>query len=315
MDLVNIAAAGCAFLAVLLVTIGFYQATARGRSRAQERMDQLQAYGQRAQTEGGVPLALRRQGSVWAERTLRDLDRAGVALKLHEYLALRGLMAVAFMIVGFALVGTSAFAALLAIVFGVVGFMLPPLYVRMRIQQQINKLNDQLEEMLTMVSSSLKAGFGLLQAFDLAAEQIPPPISVELKRLIRDTHMGATLEDAIIAMGERVGSYDLDMVITAVLIQRAVGSNLAEVLDNVAHTIRERIRIKGEINTLTAQKRLSGWIVGLMPLLVVGLFYLTDPEYMRLLFTTGVGRFLIILAAGLNITGLYITRRITAIEV
>lgn len=313
MDGITFAAAGAAFVAVLMITVGFYQATAGSRSRAQLRMDQLEAYSQPRET--GVPLALRQQGSAWAKRTLRDLERAGIALKLHEYMALRVLLAVAFAAVAFVVGGAQVFAAAMALILGVFGFMLPAIHLRVRIQQQINKLNDQLEEMITMVSNSLKAGFGLLQAFDLAAEQLQPPISTEMKRLIRDTRLGATLEDALESMGERVGSYDLDMVITAVLIQRSVGSNLSEVLDNVAHTIRERVRIRGEINTLTAQKRLSGWIVGLMPLAVIGLFFVTDPSYMSLLFTTGVGRLLLMLAAMLNIIGMLITRRIVSIEV
>jgi tight adherence protein B len=193
--------------------------------------------------------------------------------------------------------------------------MSPAFYVRMRIGRQVRKFNDQLEGMLTMVSSSLRAGFGLMQALELAAEQLQPPMSTELRRFMRDTRMGASIEEALEAMRERVGSYDLDVIVTAILIQRSVGSNLSEVLEKVAHTIRERVRIKGEINTLTAQKRLSGWIIGLMPAAFVILMLAINFEYMSVLFTDPVGRLLLILAVALDIIGILIIRRIVNVEI
>jgi tight adherence protein B len=193
--------------------------------------------------------------------------------------------------------------------------MLPAFYVRARIGRQIRKFNDQLEGMLTMVSSSLRAGFGLMQALDLAAEQLQPPMSTELHRLQRDTRMGASIEEALENLRERVGSYDLDVIVTAILIQRSVGSNLSEVLEKVAHTIRERVRIKGEINTLTAQKKLSGFIIGLMPVAFVLMMLAINFEYMSLLFTDPLGRILLILAVGLDIAGILIIKRIVSVDI
>jgi tight adherence protein B len=169
--------------------------------------------------------------------------------------------------------------------------------------------------MLTMVSSSLRAGFGLMQALDLAAEQLQPPMSTELHRLLRDTRMGASIEEALENLRERVGSYDLDVIVTAILIQRSVGSNLSEVLEKVAHTIRERVRIKGEINTLTAQKKLSGFIIGLMPVAFVLMMLAINFEYMSLLFTDPLGRILLILAVGLDIAGILIIKRIVSVDI
>jgi len=243
------------------------------------------------------------------------LERAGLALKIHEYVALRALTGLIAFLVVLALGGGNALFLLLGVLAGVGGFMLPPLYVRMRISRQVRKFNSQLEEMITMVSNSLRAGFGLLQAFDLAAEQLQPPISTELHRLLRDIRVGATLEDALGAMSERVGSYDLDVIITAILIQRSVGSNLAEVLDKVAYTIRERVRLKGEINTLTSQKKLSGLVVGLMPPAIMLIIMAMSFEYMEPLFTTGTGRVLLAIAVGLDIAGIIAIRRIVSIEI
>ncbi len=306
-------AAAVAFLGVLLVIVGFYQA--RGsESAARRRLRTLERY-TAPQADGSTPLALRDRGSAWAERTRSELDRAGLALKLHEYVTMRVLVGLLAFAVVLLLGGATTVAVLLALAAGGGGYMLPAFYVRGRIGKQVRKFNNQLEDMLTMVSNSLRAGFGLLQAFDLAAEQAQPPMSTELNRLLRDTRMGASVEEALQNMGERVGSYDLDVVITAILIQRSVGSNLSEVLDKVAHTIRERTRIKGEINTLTAQKRLSGFVVGLMPAAFVLLMLVISFDYMSTLFTDPLGRLLLIVAVALDIIGVAVIKRIVSIEI
>ena len=302
-----------AFLGVLLIVIGFYQARG-GKSSAQRRLETLERYST-PQAEGAVPLALREQGSAWTERTRSQLERAGLALKLHEYVALRVLAALVAFVVVLALGNGHVIAFLLGIVVGVVGYMLPAFYVRMRITRQVRKFNDQLADMLTMVSNSLRAGFGLLQGIELAAEQAQPPMSTELRHLLRDTRMGASIETALESMGERVGSYDLDVVITAILIQRSVGSNLSEVLDQVAHTIRERARIQGEINTLTAQKKFSGLIIALMPVAFVLMMLVINFDYMSALFTDPLGRFLLAVAIVLDIVGILTIKRIVTVDI
>jgi len=302
-----------AFLGVLFLVIGYHQA--RGsKSSARHRLESLERYSA-PQTESAVPLALREQGSAWAEQTRSQLERAGLALKLHEYVALRVLVALVTFVVVLALGNGHPIAFLLGIVVGVVGYMLPAFYVRMRITRQVRKFNDQLADMLTMVSNSLRAGFGLLQGLDLAAEQAQPPMSTELRHLLRDTKMGASIETALESMGERVGSYDLDVVITAILIQRSVGSNLSEVLEKVAHTIRERARIQGEINTLTAQKKLSGLIIALLPVAFVVMMMAINYEYMSVLFTDPLGRFLLFVAITLDVIGILLIKRIVSVEI
>ncbi len=302
-----------AFLGVLLLVIGYYQSRG-GKSSARHRLETLERYSA-PQAESAVPLALREQGSAWAERTRSQLERAGLALKLHEYVALRVLLALVAFVVVLALGNGHALAFLLGIVAGVIGYMLPAFYVRTRIARQMRKFNDQLADMLTMVANSLRAGFGLLQGLDLAAEQSQPPMSTELHHLLRDTRMGASIETALESMGERVGSYDLDVIITAILIQRSVGSNLSEVLEKVAHTIRERARIQGEINTLTAQKKLSGVVIGLMPPAVVVMMLTVNFDYMSVLFTDPFGRFLLAVAIALDIAGILIIKRIVSIDI
>ena len=307
-------ASAAAFLGVLLIIVGFHQAGGLAISAQRRRLEKLEIY--TAPTgDISVPLALRQQGSAWMERTQNDLTRAGLALKLHEYMAFRILVGVA----AFALILTAGQSSGLAVVVGLAigafAFMVPAFFVRRRISKQVERFNDQLDEMLTMVSNSLRAGFGLLQAFDLSAEQAQPPMSTELHRLLRDTRMGSSLESALEKMGERVGSYDLDVVITAMLIQRSVGSNLSEVLEKVAYTIRERARIKGEISTLTAQKRLSGWVIGLMPAAFMALMLAISFDYMSVLFSDPAGRVLLLTAIILDVIGIMAIRRIVAVDI
>lgn len=303
-----------AFLGVLLIVTAVLQERL-GFSAARRRLEALAAYASPEERRSVDP-ALRRRSGAWAERTRADLERAGLALKLHEYLALR----LVFALLGFLLVVLAGGAHPLAFLIGIpaagIGFMLPALYVRVRMAREISKFNAQLEPMITMVSNSLRAGFGLLQSLDLAAEQLQPPMSTELRRLLREVRMGATLDDVLEAMSQRVNSYDLDVIVTAIHIQRSVGSNLSEVLDKVAHTIRERVRIQGEIATLTAQKRLSAWIVGLLPAAFILMVMALNFEYMEPLFTTGVGRLLLFIALGLNLSGILIMRRmVSSVEI
>lgn len=307
--------AAAAFFGVLFLVVGYFQAGGRLALTAQRRrLEKLEIY-TAPSVETSVPLALRQQGNAWAERTKTDLARAGLALKLHEYMAFRVLVAVAAFALVLLIGNSTGMAVAVGLAAAGVAFMVPALFVRRRISKQVDRFNDQLDEMLTMVSNSLRAGFGLLQAFDLAAEQSQPPMSTELHKLLRDTRMGSSLETALEKMGERVGSYDLDVVITAMLIQRSVGSNLSEVLEKVAHTIRERARIKGEINTLTAQKRLSGWIIGLMPAAFVTIMMAISFDYMSVLFTDPAGRMLLLVAVLLDAIGIVVIRRIVAIDI
>ena len=133
--------------------------------------------------------------------------------------------------------------------------MLPAFWVELRRRRRLRAIDRQLVEGLTQVANSIRAGFAMLQAIDAAAQRLQPPLSEEFARLVADVRLGSSLEDALVSMGERIDSYDLDLVITATLIQRSTGGNLSEILDNVAETIRERDRIRGEIRTLTAQQR------------------------------------------------------------
>lgn len=309
-----------AFAAGLLLTVGTSRVMLVERGVLRQRVRTLAAYTD-TREESRPPAGVRteRTGAAsqggWSARTALQLERAGLQLRVSEYLTLRLLAA----LLGFLLVtlisGGHPVGLVAAAIVAVLSFMLPAFIVQALRARHVHKLNEQLEQMVSMVSNSLKAGFGLLQSLDQAAEQLSPPLSSELLRVIHETNVGATLEDALTALGERVESYDLDMIVTAILIQRTVGGNLAEILDNVGYTIRERVRIQGEVNTLTAQKKLSGVIIGLLPVALVLLFFAASPDYMSVLFTHTAGRILLVTAVVLDLVGLLMIRSIVTVEV
>jgi tight adherence protein B len=204
---------------------------------------------------------------------------------------------------------------LIGIPLGIVGYVLPAVYISIKTRRRVRAIDNQLVEGLTHVANSIRAGFAMLQAIDAAAQRIDPPLSEEFGRLVADVRLGSSLEDALLSMGERVGSYDLDLVITATLIQRATGGNLSEILDNVAETIRERDRIRGEIRTLTAQQRFAAWVLSLWPIVLALIFFLLNPDLMSNLWTETAGIILLIIAGALQLMGFLTIRRIVAIEI
>jgi tight adherence protein B len=154
-----------------------------------------------------------------------------------------------------------------------------------------------------------------MQSFEFASRQMQPPIALEIRRMLRDANLGSSAEDALNALGERIDSSDLDMVLTAINIQRTVGGNLAEILDKVGNTMRERERIRGEIATLTAQQKMTGVVIGGLPVFMFAIFMVMNPAYMSLLFTETIGKAILGACVGLETIGYFAMKRIMAIEV
>ncbi|WP_161484957.1 type II secretion system F family protein [Neomoorella mulderi] len=187
----------------------------------------------------------------------------------------------------------------------------------MRVKQNKRriKFNGQIGDALVVMANALRSGFSFLQAMDMVRREMPDPIAKEFGTALLEMNWGSSTETALLGLTERVKSDDLDLVITAVLIQRQVGGNLAEILDNIAHTIKERVRIKGEIKTLTAQGRISGLIIGLLPIVLSTVIYLLNPGYLSLLFTTKTGVIMLLSAVLAQLMGVIMIRRIIRIEV
>lgn len=247
-----------------------------------------------------------------AKKLQVELERADILLKGSEFLVINALVAVGLGLVGLVVTKGNPLAAVGGLL---VGYLLPRAYLSRRKQDRQKKFVAQIADSLTLISNSLKAGYSFLQAMEMVAQEMPAPISVEYRRVLKEVSLGVPTETALEALARRVGSDDLDLVVTSVLIQRQVGGNLADVLDTIAFTIRQRIRIKGEIKTLTAQGRFSGIIVSVLPFALAGLVSAINPGYMKLLFTHPLGRPMLIVAFVSELIGIFVIRQITDIEV
>jgi tight adherence protein B len=239
------------------------------------------------------------------------LERAGLTLTAKEYLILRTGLGLALTFILLLLLPIP----LLSLLGLPVGYFIVGSWVQRRITSRRKRLEAQLVELLQMMASGLRAGFGLIQAMEGSAEQLPEPLSLEVRRTLRDISIGSSVEDALEGLNKRVGSSDFDIVITAILIQRAVGGNLAEILDNVAHTMRERERIRGEIRTLTSQQRMTGFVIGGIPIGLGLIFALIAPDFVGLLFTDPLGRMMLGAAIVMETLGFLVIRKIVNIEV
>lgn len=240
------------------------------------------------------------------------LGRADLKLRPAEWYLIRVGTVVLLALIGLAVYRNLIFAAILA----VVGVFIPPLVLRFRERRRSRRFNDQLGDVLVLLSNALKAGYSFPQAMASVARSANPPVSEEFSRANREIQLGVNTDEALSHMVTRIRSEDLDLVVTAVQIQRVVGGNLAEILDNIAFTIRERIRIKGEIRTLTAQARASSYIITGLPIGLALVLQAINPQYIAPLLTfKGPGPYILIVCACSIAVAYYIMQRIANIEV
>ncbi len=238
------------------------------------------------------------------------LRRAGLKLQVSEFIAI-SLSASALL----GLTGWAVTNGFLAVLFWAAGIWLSSYYLESRIKARIKAFEGQLPDALSLMANSLKSGYSFLQAMEVCSRELPDPLAGEFAQVMKEVRVNIPIEDAMLNLTRRVPSDDLDLIVTAVLIQRQVGGNLAEVLDKISATIRERLKILGEIKTLTAQGRLSGWIVSLLPVALGLILYILNPEYMGAMFEYPIGWAMI--GAGLisQFIGIIIIRSIISLEV
>jgi tight adherence protein B len=239
-----------------------------------------------------------------------QLQRADLKLRTSEYFLIQ-MGSTAF----FALIAWVRWGPIQAIVAAVIGYLIPGLYVKYRIGQRLKAFNNQLGDTLTLLSNAIKAGYSFAQAIDTVAKNAVAPIGDEFGRAVREMNLGGSPDEALQNITKRVASNDFDLVATAYAIHRTVGGNLAEILDNIAYTIRERVRIKGEIATLTAQARASGTLITFLPIVLATFMYFVTPTYFRPMFSSIIGWILIAIGAFMIFIGNLIIRRVVAIEV
>ncbi|MCS6861511.1 MAG: type II secretion system F family protein [Abditibacteriales bacterium] len=247
-------------------------------------------------------------------RTEKRLTAAGLALRPTEFLAI-----VTFSTVGFLLIGCWAMASvgiswLLVAAITAFGYYLPNLILNMLIKRRKRTLEMQLADALTMIASALKGGYGFVQALTMAGNQLPPPIADEFQRVTRLIELGVDTPHALERMGARVQSYDFDMTITATCIQLESGGNLSQLLETIAWTIRERIKLRREISAATAQGRMSGAILVLLPIGILGALSIINPEYLSFLISREIGHKLLYGAAFMQSIGAYIIWKMLQFE-
>ncbi len=219
----------------------------------------------------------------------RDLARADVKLTVTEYIIIKFLCALVG--AGFGIfVGRASMEAMFAsgLAGAVVFSFLPNLYLFIQARRRVKAFNNQLGDTITMMANALRGGYSFLQTLDMVSREAPAPMSSEFRRVVQEVGLGRSTEDALQNLLRRMPSDDLELLITAVSIQMEVGGNLAQILDTIGHTIRERVRIKGEIQTLTAQGRISAWVITGLPVGLAIFISMVNPDYMAPIFTLGM---------------------------
>lgn len=242
-----------------------------------------------------------------------NLAQADIKLRPAEYLAARVIAMFVAGAIAFVLSGI-----ILAVVGAIVGFFIPPIYVGRAKKGRLKAFDNQLADMLNLIVNGLRAGFSTLQAMEAVSHEMPSPISDEMRRVVQEMQLGITMEESLDHLLRRIDSDDLDLVITAINVQREVGGNLAEILDVISFTIRERVRIKGEISALTAQGRATAWVISALPIALVVLLFLVNRPYIMQFFnpeTRTCGIPLISLAGLMIVTGFLITQKIVDIDI
>lgn len=251
------------------------------------------------------------------DRIARELARADIKLTVAEYFALIFICMVGGAALAWVL-GPKGPSSWISILIGVLGgFFAPRLYVRRQQSLRLNKFNDQLSDMLNLVVNGLRAGYSTMQAMEAVSKELPSPISDEFRRVVQEMQIGIPMKTALDNLLRRIPSDDLDFMITAINVQSEVGGTLSEILDKISFTIRERVRIKGEIRTLTAQVRTSGTILSLIPFGLTLVLWFINPDYLMSFNQAGTACTIIVACTVVFLVGAgyFVMMRIADIEV
>jgi tight adherence protein B len=336
---VNMAIAVAAVAAIAIIVLAIGIATSGSGSGISSRLERYASGKQDAQkvSTGQGPISdLIAQSAALAQlnkaveqrdfgaNLARELARADLRLKVSEYLLIwaGSIVGIPILFLVLSIVSPGLSSPIALLVGALIGFFIPRIWLGRRKGGRLNAFNKLLPDTITLIANALRAGSSFLQAIEMVVRESRPPISTEFARVIREVNLGLPFETALENMVRRVRSDDLELMATAISIQHTVGGNLAEILDSIAFTIRERVRIKGEIRTLTAQQRLSGYVVGFLPIGLVAFLFVAAPNFLKPMFANppailGLPAGVIILAFGgfMMFVGFMIIRRIVDIEV
>ncbi len=310
---------------LILVAIGVYVSSSSERNMMEERLGKYLDQDQPQQSKKGDKSSTlltewvnrRVEKSTWGDNLSRSLARADLKFKPGEFIAFVVIVAITLGGGAWFLGGTDPTAKLVSGVIGLVmGIALPIVYVRSQQGRRLTKFNNQLGDMLNLMVNGLRAGYSTMQAMEAVSKELPAPISEEFRRVVQEMQLGIPMDKALENLLRRIPSEDLDFVVTAINVQREVGGPLAEILDTIAYTIRERVRIKGEIRVMTAQVTMSGRILSGVPFAVFLMIWIINQEYMMEFFNNplcggiAIGTGLIMIAVGY-----FIMMKIADIEV
>jgi tight adherence protein B len=250
----------------------------------------------------------------FGDRVARELARADLKFKVAEYFAL---ILIAIVVGGLLLWLIGNQHPISALFGAIVGAFAPRFYIKRQQKQRLQKFNYQLSDMLNLMVNGLRAGYSTMQAMEAISKELPAPICDEFRRVVQEMQIGIPMETALENLLRRIPSEDLDFVVTAINVQREVGGNLSEILDNISFTIRERVRIKGEVRVLTSQVRTSGSVLSLIPFFLTIILWFLNPDYLLSIKQGGTvcTAAIVCLVLGLIGSSYFIMMRIADIEV
>jgi tight adherence protein B len=309
-------------IAVVLLVIGISTTVSSERTLVQERLGRYaNSSTGNAKNKGPAPtpvvdwLNRRMEGSSVGDKIAKMLARADIKMKPGEYIAMLIICVFGVAALGYFIGGRSI---IMGLVGAIAGCFIPGGQVKRLQGKRLRKFDDQLPDMLNLMVNGLRAGYSTMQAMEAVSKELPPPICDEFRRVVQEMQLGIPMEKALDNLLRRIPSDDLDLCITAINVQREVGGNLAEILDTISYTIRERVRIKGEIRVLTSQVMYSGRFLAVMPLFVMGILYLLNRDYMMEFFKPEnfpCGYISLAIGAGLIIAGYFVMNKLGDIEV
>jgi len=307
-------------LLIVILVIAMLATNSRDQTQVEDRLNQF--LGRKTPDEDGSPqrtaitdwVSNRVEGTSFGGRISQDLARADMKFKVGEYIALIFISVVVVGGLAWLIGGRNIIS------FGigaVIGFLAPGVYVRRQQARRLTKFDEQLSDMLNLMVNGLRAGYSTLQSMEAVSKELAPPICDEFRRVVQEMQIGLSMEAALANLLRRIPSNDLDFVITAINVQREVGGNLSEILDSISFTIRERVKIKGEIRVITSQVRASGTILALIPVFLTLVLWFLNPKYLMSFMDAGplcgvIAVGVVLLLIGL---GYFIMMRIAVIEV
>jgi tight adherence protein B len=250
-------------------------------------------------------------GADYVQRKQLELFKAGLPFKAEELLTAKLLTAVLGFIIGYLLLGQF----MMGLVLGILGFIMPQIWVSYNKAQRIRTIDNQLLDAILLMAGSLRSGHSFLQALDLVSRETFPPLSEEFQRVLHENRIGLRLEDALNNLTDRTESREIELMVAGVLVQREVGGNLAEVLDNIAMTIEKRVKMQAKLRALTAQGRLSAWIISLLPFVLAFFIFTFNPQYGGLLINDPLGRIMLIGGVIMLVIGILLVKRVVDIDV